>query len=562
MRTAVFVLAILGEVAGVIAVFGAFALGAVQQVNPLAGGGEAVILRAGLALVALVAVIVALVFLGQGRDARLPAGMLIGSAVLGAVGTLGFLLASGLIALAGVLALFTPRGPTIQATPMPMAETPPAATAPARTGRSYRRPLLATGGVVAVIIVGLVVAGTLGQASEQRAVRALFDKVASYDNAGLTELLPPDARSGDPNADAERALSSALARSELAFLAGDWTRRFGPASGTQIAFNDLQLSTLEKTDDAATVQASGTFAPSNQNPIANALVQVLKTRFTARVALRRVHGNWYVAAAPVAASNPSRASPAQRSASAAPAATATPTTAPAPSRSPSPTSRPLSSTPPSTPAATPVPTAAPFNATWTANFNDPVGSGLPDKSTASELRYQGGHALITGCDYRVGIFGTPYLCTWGINRDASGFSAVTVTAQATNPECPETWGLVFRAGPAEWSSKLTAGRESSSDSYALQTATVLLVDTCSQTWGLRTVTNGKWGRLRDGNPATLTRNEAHTLELGIDGAQIYGRIDGVEVVRLPDSQARPGLGFGIYGYPNLQSIDITRFAGR
>lgn len=563
MATAVLVLAIIADVLAVPAAIGAFAFGSFLA-NSTGGALGTNVLGGGI--LGLVAAAMGIGGTAVARRRPKLAAMLLGTAgVAGAIGTLAFLPATALYIVAALLALFAQPIPALSLTvtgsgsPAGASRTAAAhlGSAPAASAASERiaarripsippigrRLGLAAGGIT--LVVALVGLATTARGDDELAVaRTLFAAIEKHDEVALAQVLPDSSRTTDIAGDAARALSVAFDGTGLSLLSTEWTGRIAQASGAEIRFERLTFASLGKNDERARVRATGTFAPRHENPLINAGLGLLKRPFQVDLALVKTPGGWRIDAPPVAfqaSAPPSAPGTTVTSRTLAPTVSATPVQS-APTTAP-------------TPTPSPAPTAPPFQATWTADFNDPSGSGLlpagvEDRSYS--LRYQGGHAILGGCERdRVSI--EPLPCYWGVTRPDPGFSAITATAEAD-----AVWGLVFRAtGGTDWTIRrrldsalfawILPGRGQYGLSLAERDGTTRFTGVASGT-----------------SPAVRAEGP-NTLELRIEGAQVVFVVNGTEVLRRSDPQGRVGLGFGVSINPGVRdsaSLDLWHFAGR
>lgn len=296
MRTAVLVLAIIGDVFGVFAVIAAFAFG--STLVGLSGGyaGSGATSGAGLAVLAVILGI-GMTVVCQARP-RLAGAGLATAAIVGVVGTWSYLPTTVLHLIAGTLALFAPAQPRVLQASVATVPAEHSATALHRTRprlRLSRRQVAVV--AAAVIVSGVVGSVALAVPAEQQPVRALLAAIAAGDDVALADLLAPSQRRGSATADASEALSAALGHSEIAFVTQDWLRTLGPASGTKVSFEELRLTTApSQANDGNTVvvHVRGIFSPHNDNGVLDALVKTLRRPFDADVALTRIDGRWYV----------------------------------------------------------------------------------------------------------------------------------------------------------------------------------------------------------------------------------------------------------------------------
>lgn len=309
MRTAVLVLAILGDVFGGIGALAAFVFGA--TLVGLSGGtaGQGATNGAFLALLALA--------IGIGgtavatRRPRLAGSLCLIAAVVGTLGTFAFALGSLLYIVAGVLAFFVK--PELGTPDVATFAVPPALGATANAHfRSRRTPGLPRfsrrvwlpGAAVALLLTTVLTGSALAQPAEHRPIRTLLEGLQNADDVALASVLAPNLRAGNGVRDAETALILALGRSEIGFVNADWLRRLGPVTGTTMTFEHLTLTTTSKTDRAATVHIRGLFAPTNENPVLRLLLQGLRQTFDADIAVSSISGAWYVTSSAVAVPPP------------------------------------------------------------------------------------------------------------------------------------------------------------------------------------------------------------------------------------------------------------------
>lgn len=527
MRTAVLVLAILGDVFGGIGALLALAFGAslVGLSGGVAGQGAA-----GGAMLALLALVIGIVGTAlASRRPRVAGTLLVIAAILGLVGTFSFALGSLLYVIGGVMAFFV----------RPVSAVPAGQTAPSPevgVNSQPRRPRLLpritrrTGAVAAVLVVVIAILGSLAAAqnAEQKPVKALIAAIVRGDDVALAALLDPALRSGNAGQDAERVLTLALGRSELSYINSAWLRRMGPVTGTTMAFENVSYATANPGGSSAAVHLRGLFSPSNENPIVNLLLQAFRGSFDADVAVANVSGGWYVTG---------------------------PGVVPPPSRSPGVVvdSRPATAPPtlppsPTPPPATPKPTVTLVPPVlFAADFSAP--SGLPSQGRSYSLNYQGGHALLNQCP------GGLDRCVWGVN--STGLVTIAATGESrTGASCPACgdWGLVFRAGPTNWMERGLADN-----------ATLAMISPTTGEYQLIVVTNLNETVLAKAACTCVNRVGANTVEVGLSGTQLYLAINGVEVTRVPDTQGTRGAGYGVFIRQNINdttSLDLSYFAGK
>lgn len=542
MRVAVIVLAVLGIVFGFIGALAAFAL--TDAASGLTGGvlGTQARNNSLWSLGAVVLSVVALALIG--RSPRLTAVGLLASAVIGVLGSSFFVVATLLLGIAGLLAFFVPAS-------LAQAAASSAEGAVTSTGATMRMPIprapslervraarpvilgpvrlpwpLAAALAAAVIVVaGVLTAGLVSDASEQKPVTALFAAVSSYDTPALAALVPPDARSGSTDAAASRVLSTALGGSEISFLANDLFGKLGKTSGAAISFEKLSVSTVSKKDDTATVRATGILVPSHPNALINAGFQLLRTGFTTTISMRRVGSTWYVDMPPVVA-QPGSVS-ATRSAEGLPATSATPTPVPVtPTRAPMPVP-----TIAPTPTRAPVALATPMTARYVADFKDPAGSGLPPATEFA--RYQGGGALMSGCR-------NVNFCWWTV-RPSSPFTAVEAFAETQGGV---NWAVALRV-TEDARNAVLAGLQSDG--------------TC---WMVTRI-NGGWQNdmMVTKDCRDLHRTAGDRIGLAVRGAKIVMSLNGSEVLSAFDSQTDLGNGFGI-AVAGGGTVFVTDFRGQ
>ena len=417
---------------------------------------------------------------------------------------------------------------------MPMATAASAAGLSHRGRRLGRRSTLIAAAAAILVIAIVVVGAIVGQASEQRPATALFDALQAGDDGALAQLLPSNARTGNSSADAQMALRRALGNSVLAFLAEDWLRSFGPATGTKIFFENLQTTTVSKTADSGVVRVTGVFSPSNPNPILNAALQAARIGFAANIQTVRDGASWYLASSATATTTGT--SPATAGSASTPKPTDPPTPTPSPTRAP-------------------LPTAKLDGATFTADFNSsanlptpgPVGHG------AFSLLYQGGHALLNGCREFYG----GERCLWGITRPA-GFQAVAATATSQGE-----WGVMLRALRDDWF-----------DTQSLNSAALGSINPRTGKYQVIIVAHaspsdhdsGGGLTVASGSCECINHDAPNTIQFGVRGAELVLTINGVEATRVADTQGPRGSGYGVFwagGFPpSLTSIDLTYFAGK
>ena len=534
MKTAALVLAILATVFGALGALLAFVFGSFAASIPAGlGGGTSISKNATWALVALVVGIVGTALVG--RRPRVGAGMFVVAAVVGMIGTAAFALGALLYVIAAGLAFFVK--PIVAAAESSTAAAPALATAGVE-GRSSGRPrlgrrstMIALGAVVLVIAI-VATTAIIGQASEQRPATALFDAIQQGDDAALAALLPSASRSGNATVDAQTALRTALGNSSLAFLTQDWLRSLGPTTGTTMAFENLKTTTVSKTDDKGVVRMTGIFAPSNPNPLVNALLQAARVGFQADVPTARDGSSWYLDARRVSLPPPTP--------------TAGGGSTPKPPDPPTPTP---------SPTRAQLPTTTLDGATFTADFNSAANLPTPGPVHFGTytLAYQGGHALLNGCKK---LFSPDERCFWGVNRPAGFLSvAATATSQAE-------WGIVLREVVDDWV-----------DSQALNNAALGSINPQTGQYQVIIVAHAVGERFRDGGQTVATgscdcinRNGPNTVEFDVRGAELVLLVNGVAATRVADTQVLRGTHYGVYwvgGYPDsLTSIDLTYFAGK
>jgi hypothetical protein len=354
LKTAALVLAILATVFGALGAIVALLFGAFAATISFGLGGTGIAQSATWAFAAVVIGIVGTVLVG--RRPRIAGVILIGAAVVGMLGTASFVVGSLLYGIAAGLAFFlkpvalsAPMGitpPASASSPPGLAGLPDRSVAAVMGGGGagaspadaswYRGPKLGRrstllAGAAAILVTATVVTSvTVGQAAEQRPATALFDALQAGDDAALAQLLPAAVRTGNTTRDAQTALRAGLGNSNLAFLTEDWLRSLGPATGTKMAFENLKMTTVAKTDDGGTVRITGVFSPSNPNPLINYALQAARVGFSANIPTVRSGSSWYLA--PGAASVASAPTPAP----VAVASTRAPTAPPPPTSSPTP----------------------------------------------------------------------------------------------------------------------------------------------------------------------------------------------------------------------------------
>lgn len=421
MRTAVLVLAILGDVFGGIGTVLAFVFGAavIEMSGGFAGRGAAN--GAVLALLALVIGIIGTAL--ATRRPKIAGGLLVIAAILGTVGTNAFVLGSLLYLIGGAMAFFVKPLALSATTPVAASTTGSVgvfATAEEPTVVLHRfRPLAARRmplvvGAIAVVILALVAGSALAQPAEQKPVNALLSGLQRGDDVALANLLLPGLRANDAVADADAVLSNAFGRSQISFVSADWLRKWGPITGTKIAFENLTVTTASKGANAAVVHVRAIFAPTNDNPLINVIVQVLRQAFDADLPMASESGQWYVAGAP--AKPPDVGTGGGGGGGSGGGSTGSsgggPSTPPPP--------------PPTTPPP-PLPTVTMAGATFTADFNT-----ARDLMTAGrvgfgrfQLTYGAGRALLSECAGGV----SDNRCLWGL--DHTGWLAVAATAHRT-----------------------------------------------------------------------------------------------------------------------------------
>ena len=104
-------------------------------------------------------------------------------------------------------------------------------------------------GAVLAVLIGVVAVSALAQPAEQKPVNALLSALQRGDDVALADLLLPSLRANDVVADANAVLSNALGRSQIGFISIDWLRKWGPVTGTKIAFENLILSLCDRRTD-------------------------------------------------------------------------------------------------------------------------------------------------------------------------------------------------------------------------------------------------------------------------------------------------------------------------
>lgn len=292
MRTAVLVLAILGDVFGSLGAIAGFVFGATLAGVSQGFAGEGAARGGVLALLAaLIGIVATTIVAGRPRIGGI--GLVV-AGVLGTVGTLAFAVGGVLYVIAGGCAILRPTAlaqPTADRTvrpPEPGGQRPWRPTIQRRIGA-------AAVGVALLSGLALALAPLLGPA-EQRPVRATLDALRQGDDLALAAELAPALRTGSAVADASAVLSTAFGQSELGFITNDWLRTLGPVTGTRLSFEDLSVATTTKSPSTAMVHIRGRFVTANDNALLNALVLGLRRSFDADVSVVNVDGRWFIAA--------------------------------------------------------------------------------------------------------------------------------------------------------------------------------------------------------------------------------------------------------------------------
>jgi hypothetical protein len=308
MRTSVLVLAILADVFGGLGIIAALLFGATLLRLSAGAAGQGAASGALLALLGLVVGIGGTALVP--RRARLAGVLCLIAAVVGTLGTFAFGLGALLYVIGGGMAFFVRSDSGVAA---------PSAPLPTPAGRhSWHRPKVPRvqrrvwipSAAAMVLAIGLLVGSSLAQSAEQRPVHALLEGLQKADDVALASVLAPRLRAGNAARDADIALGLALGASEISFVNADWLRRLGPVTGTRIGFERLTLTTTDKTESTATVHVRGLFVPTNENPLLQLLVQGMRQRFDANIAVARADGEWYAAGSPSAGAPSSAGRPA------------------------------------------------------------------------------------------------------------------------------------------------------------------------------------------------------------------------------------------------------------
>ncbi len=569
MKTATLVLGILGLVAamlGVLAAKLAIAV-ALQATYGLFGlgfndGGVG-------ALGAFVGAVIGLTQVG--RAPRIAAALLLLSAVIGGISTLAFAPGSVLLVISAITAWFIrSQGPVLAAAaasaPFPAVaqQVSPSLSAPSSSnfssllsgsvqvgGRGV--PLVAIAGlmVVALIVVAIAGARVASAKDERDPVARLFTAMTAVDDLTISTLIAPAARVNAVGADARRAVCAALGSSEISLLCDGWDAKgvVGGLVGVAPSFQGMAYETVSKDGDHATVRASGTFKPAGpDNLFGQAASALLAHSFRTDVPVVRVDGNWYVetkavvggpGTAPVAVGTTQLASQPR------PAATQVSTAAPAPTSSPPPTRSP----------APTLPVRPVFVPSWSANFADPAGSGLPaaGRGFGTTASYRGGVALLNADNYcseflegsAAGLFINKTPCYWGVQRQPP-FTAWRATGLVDDPNV--WWGVVFRAGGVnDW----TTSKVTSAVSVSIRPADG------SFAVGSLDNRNGKY--IAQGKSPAIQSKGENEISVEVEGPSLVVSVNGFEIARALDSQVGQASGFGV---STTGTIAISRMQGR